>query len=71
MISLFFIYIDVAIFRYRFHIIVNLSLLFRRYNDCFITRVSLFRVTFRVTFFSFIIIKFIVLKNSSAIVIFF
>ena len=42
MISLFFIYIDVVISRYRFRIIINSSFSFYRRDNCYIIRVSLF-----------------------------
>ena len=56
MILLFFIYIDVAISRYRFYIIVNSSFLFHRRYNCYIARILLFRIiifyiTFRVAFY--------------------
>ena len=63
MISLSFIYID---------IIVNLLFLSRYYNDYCIIRVFsrvIPRVISRITSFSLIIIIFIILKNSSAIII--
>ena len=64
MISLFFMYIDVVIFRYRFCVIVNLSFLSRCRNDCCIVRVFFSHITSRVTFSFFVIITSIDLKNS-------
>ena len=74
-------YIDIAISRYRLRVIVDSLFLFRCYDDyciarmlfsrVIISRIIIFRVTFRVILSFFIIIRFIILKNSSAAAIFF
>ena len=80
MISLSFIYANVVISRCRLRIIVDFPPLSRRRDDCYIARILLsrviifyitFRVTSRVTLSSFIIIMFVISKNSLIIVIFF
>ena len=77
MISLFFMYVDVTLFRCRFYIIVN-SLSHRR-DDCYINRVTFSRVTsrvtpritFRVVFSSLITVTLVISKNSLTAIIFF
>ena len=73
MILLSFIYIDVAIPRYRFRVIVNSLFLFHYYNDCYITRVFFsriiisrvitLRITSHITLSPFIIITLVISKN--------
>ena len=67
-------YIDVAISRYRFRVIVDFASLSRRRDGCYIARISLSRITllFRVTLSSLIIIIVLIIsKNSLTAVIFF
>ena len=68
MISLSFMYVDVAIPRCRFRVIINPLFLSRHRDDCCITRVfssriTTLRVASRVTFFSFIIMTPVISKN--------
>ena len=78
-ISLSFTYIDIGIFRYRFYIIVNISLLFRYRDDYYIIYIYIFYITSRIAFYItfFIILVFLIIitfinsKNSLIIIIFF